>query len=457
MVTSKSIVTRTYVVIVLALLSTIFSKTLHADQTLFANDSLAIKFSTKVAFAALTTSDTNFGNGRVDFFSGVNTGDATWQEAYIKPSLSFEWEQNKNSTIYGALSVVGAGTFGDGDAGGFTGSESDVDLEYINAGWRGEVFDISFGAQDYIIGDGFLVMDGNFDAAQDGAFWALPRTAFRNSAIARFNTSPVHGEIFYLKADNIQNDTELVGINLEHTNQSYGTFGVSYLNMIDADRLTSHIPATSRHGMQVVSVRANSAKIPSWSNFIWHAEYVTQFGGAKGGGTGDFEGEAWYVEGNYSFSNIAWTPKLTYRFAHFSGDDGTDSDQDSFDPLFYSYNPARNGGWGSWFQGEIVGNYLLFNSNQENHMVKLDVYPAPKWSAGLLYFSFALDEKNYFGIPVTEDDFADEINFYVDWRPIENMYTAVAGGIAFPGDAAKQIFGNNENYTFFEFYMVYTF
>jgi hypothetical protein len=92
--------------------------------------------------------------------------------------------------------------------------------------------------------------------------------------------------------------------------------------------------------MQVVSVRANSAKIPSWSNFIWHAEYVTQFGGTKGGGTGDFEGEAWYVEGNYSFSNIAWTPKLTYRFAHFSGDDGTDSDQDSFDPLFYSYNPA---------------------------------------------------------------------------------------------------------------------
>ena len=438
------------------LLITLFSKDIHAAQTLYDKNGFIVNLNSKVAAAAFTTNNVNFGTGRVDFFNRTNTGDADWQELYIKSGLSFEWDQSGDGTIYGALSFVGAGTYGDGDAGGFTDSGTDVDLEYLNLGWRGEVFDLSFGAQDYIIGDGFILMDGNFDAAEDGAFWALPRTAFRNSAILRFNANSINGEFFYLEADNIQDDTELVGVNLEHTNEDYGTYGISYLNIIDADPFTSHIPATSRHGMQVISVRANAATIPSFPDFTWHAEYVAQFGEADGR-TGDFEGEAWYIEGNYSFSKFTWNPTFTYRYAHFSGDDGTDTNQDSFDPLFYSYNPARNGGWGSWFQGEIVGNYLLFNSNQQNHMLKFDIYPVKNWRAGLIYYSFDLDENNYFGTPVTDTHFADEINMYIDWLPSKNFYAAIAGGITFSGDAAEQVFGNNEDYTVFEIYGAYTF
>jgi hypothetical protein len=439
------------------LINTIFFQAAYAEQTLYDNNDFTVNLRVKIAAAAFTSNNTNFGIGRFDFYNHANTGDASWQEAYVNPGIRFEWDRSDYGTLYGALSFVGAGVGGDGDAGGFTKSGTDVDLEYLNLGWHNDVIDISFGAQDYIIGDGFLVMDGNFDAAEDGAFWVLPRTAFRNSAIARFNTKPIHGEIFYLKADDLQDDTELVGINIETTSETYGTFGTSYLNIIDADPVTSHIPATSRHGMNVVSVRANSAKIPGLSDFSWHAEYVKQFGEADGGRTGDFTGDAWYVEGNYSFSNFIWTPKLTYRYAYFSGDDGTDADQESFDPLFYSYNPARNGGWGSWFQGEVVGNYLLFNSNQENHMLKLDVYPAKGWSTGLIFFTFDLDEKNYFGIPVTDNHFADEINFYIDWLPKDNIYLAIAAGIAFPGDAAEQVFGDDEDYTVFEIYGSYTF
>lgn len=456
MTLSKDIFTRASIGVGSIVLTILFSKSIHAEQTVYHNDGFLVNLSAKVAAAAFTTNGVNFGTGRADFFNRANTGDADWQELYIKSGLDFEWDQGGDGTIYGALSFVGAGTYGDGDSGGFTNSGTDVDLEYLNLGWRGEVFDISFGAQDYIIGDGFIIMDGNFDAAEDGAFWALPRTAFRNSAIYRFDTSVIDGEFFYLEADNLQDDTSLVGVNLEHTNEEYGTYGIAYLNIIDADPFTSHIPATSRHGMQVISVRANAATIPGLPDFTWHSEYVAQFGEAEGR-TGDFEGEAWYVEANYSFSEFNWSPKFTYRYAHFSGDDGTDTNQDSFDPLFYSYNPARNGGWGSWFQGEIVGNYLLFNSNQNNHMLKLDVYPRKGWSAGLIYYSFDLDEKNYFGIPVTEDHFADEVNFYVDWIPKSNIYLAIAGGIAFPGSAAEQIFGDDEDYAVLEIYGAYTF
>lgn len=457
MLTTKTFFTHIFISVGSILLIGFIANDIRAEQVLLDNNGFKVKFKTRIAAAAFTTSDTNFGAGRHDFFRGGNTGDADWQEAYIKPELNFEWDQASDGTVYGAISLVGAGTFGDGDAGGFTGSERDIDLEYLNIGWRGDVFDVSFGSQDYIIGDGFIVMDGNFDAAEDGAFWSLPRKAFQNTAIFRFNTTPIKGEFFYLEADNIQDDTQLVGLNLEHTSVQYGTFGTSFLSLIDANLVTTHLPATSRHGMKVISIRANQAKIPDLPDLTLHAEYVKQFGAAEGNATGDFDGEAWYVEGNYSLSALSWNPTFTYRYAYFSGDDGTDNEQDSFDPLFYSYNPVRNGGWGSWFQGEIVGNYLLFNSNQQNHMLKFDIYPMPKWRAGLIYYSFDLDKNNYFGTPVTDDHFADEINFYIDWLPTNNFYAAVAGGIAFPGDAAEQIFGNDEDYTVFETYFTYSF
>jgi hypothetical protein len=96
-------------------------------------------------------------------------------------------------------------------------------------------------------------------------------------------------------------------------------------------------------------------------------------------------------------------------------------------------------------QGEIVGEYLLFNSNEIAHRVKLSVTPSANLSAGLTYYHFDLAEEQYFGAAVDSTDFADEVNLYVDWHnDEESLYLSALAGIAFPGDAAEEAFGTDE-------------
>jgi hypothetical protein len=125
--------------------------------------------------------------------------------------------------------------------------------------------------------------------------------------------------------------------------------------------------------------------------------------------------------------------------------------QKDFDPFFYGFSR----GWGTWFQGEIVGNYLLFNSNQTNHMVHLAASPTDALEVGALYFNFSLDKNNYFGTPVTRDDFADEINFYADWSISDRLSVSAVYGIAFPGDAAKQVFEDDKHFQLFQVLLNY--
>ncbi len=60
----------------------------------------------------------------------------------------------------------------------------------------------------------------------------------------------------------------------------------------------------------------------------------------------------------YEFASVAWTPKLSYRYASFEGDDASDAHERGLRlavPGFYD--------WGTWWQGEIAGEYFLSNSN----------------------------------------------------------------------------------------------
>ncbi len=71
------------------------------------------------------------------------------------------------------INLLTSGTFGDGDAAGFTtGDETETDFEDLYVGWRNEMFEVSAGSQNITIGDGFLV---NGDALNFGkGFEAIP-------------------------------------------------------------------------------------------------------------------------------------------------------------------------------------------------------------------------------------------------------------------------------------------
>jgi hypothetical protein len=222
-----------------------------------------------------------------------------------------------------------------------------------------------------------------------------------------------------------------------------------YFQIVDVD--SGFEADTPRDGMQVATLRLNDLRLPAHQDLGIHAQYAHEFGHGE---NVDFDAQAFYVEPFYEFSTLPWTPTLAYRFAWFSGDaDPDDDERRDFDPLFYDYSR----GWGTWVQGEITGEYLLFNSNQVNHMVHLAAYPTDEIGIGALYFHFDLEEKNYFGTPVGERDFADEVNLYVDWTLNDNVYLGALYGVAFPGDAAEEVFSDADPFQLFSVYAVLSF
>jgi hypothetical protein len=88
---------------------------------------------------------------------------------------------------------------------------------------------------------------------------------------------------------------------------------------------------------------------------------------------------------------------LSYRYAYFSGNDPDSSKSEDFDPLFYGLYESDPGGeneqveWGTWIQGEIIGEFVLLNSNLKTHTVRLRAYPLDELWFNLIYYRFLLD------------------------------------------------------------------
>ena len=377
------------------------------------------------------------------------------RKPHIKPYLSFATRDG----IYGDVSVVGAATFFDGDAAAFTrGGDGSFDIETAQLGWRSgaanddtqrPVIDISFGRQTLDIGDGFLIDDGNFDLRNDGGVWLVPRQAFQRSLVARLDYRAMHCDLFFLEADPDSDETALAGGNFEYQFTRGGHLGLLYARILDTD--TPRLFGI-REGMNVLSARVNGLRFAVLPQVAWWGEATREFGNGR---FGRINASAWYGEAIYHFDHLPWQPRLSYRYAWFSGDgQPSDNVRRDFDPLFYGFDKRS---WGTWFQGEVTGGWLLFNNNQRNHLVHLAANPLPQVTVGMIGGRFSLVADNYRGIPVTARHFGDEFNIYTDWVISKNLTLSAAYGVMFPGQAAVQGIGDDETFHLVEMGLYFSF
>lgn len=138
--------------------------------------------------------------------------------------------------------------------------------------------------------------DGNNDAFQDGAYWLIPRNAFEESAVLRFNTKPIRGDVFYLRADRDHDRAQFAGLNVEYIKNKFGTIGGAYMNFFDAEN-----SVMTRDGMQLADVRFKFDTIPYLPNVTFAGEYAKQFGETRGR---DINAFGWHLTGRYDFKNI---------------------------------------------------------------------------------------------------------------------------------------------------------
>lgn len=398
--------------------------------------------------ASITTRNVNFGLGRIDLRSGENDGSKIgWQEFYLKPGITLDYSVQPGFGLLAGASVIGATTFGDGDAGGFTrSSDGEWSAEELYAGLRAGEWTFTAGRQNYMIGTGFIVMDGNLDLFDDGAYWLAPRTAFKDSAILAWDHGPLQAQTFSLRTDDELGDFRMTGANLDYNLDDQVTLGAMAMKV---DSLASQGAATVRRdGMQVYNVRALRGKLPGLPALTLNGEYALE----RGSGDGvDYDANAWYAQADYALDSLPLKPVIGYRYASFSGDsDPNDNRQKAWDPLSKGFVD-----WGTWLVGDVVGNYLLFNSNEKVQQFSIKSHLSETLTLGAIHYQFWLDEKNYQGVAVSDRRFADESVIFLDWAPTPTFYTSLSYNWVNPKAAAKEVFGDDKNFSALELYFTY--
>jgi len=428
-----------------------------AEMPSFKSGDLSVTTTLELGSYFNDTNNARFGAGVSDYRdSTTHNKDTNWFEFSAKPGVNVEYKTSRGELYATGQLLLNHST--GRDAGGFSRQgDGGLSIEQSYFGWRSSdlieegkdtSIDLSVGSQNFDIGDGFLVFDGNTEITDDGTYWLGPRRAFQNSGIAKLDMGPISTQAFYLKSDKHSDSTQTLGANIDYKNEDYGTFGFTYLDVIDANERYN----TNRDGRQTANARVMLTPFPDHKDIALNAEYVQQFGES---GNTDIDANAYYINPSYTFSSVPWTPRFSYRYAQWSGDKlGTDSSE-GYDPLFYGFS-----GFGNWLQGEIAGNFYLFNQNQVSQMVDVSVNPTDDSQINLMYFDHNLDEGHYYNTAVTDKNFMQEVNLVAQYTPNDWLYVGGVYGVAKANGGAEQalgIQGQSETQHMFEIFAVLTF
>lgn len=348
-------------------------------------------------------------------------------------------------TLYGGLTGFYAGSALGTDAAGTNADPnavSEASFERYVVGWRSgdaiagldaDAIDLSIGKQTYQIGSGFLFWDAGSDGGERGAFYIGPYQSFERTAVARFSSFGVTANLAYLSPNDRPNtNTELWTSDLAYAREGLGHVGIGFSHIFKSDLET-------RDGMNVWSIRADLTPLAGLAvlpGLTLKGEYAYEENGDA------LRADGWYGEIGYDFSALAaWSPYLSYRYAAFSGDSPDSSRDQGFDPLFYGFSD-----WGTWFQGEILGEYVLLNQNLKSHTVRLRLQPTEALTLNFLYYRFLIDQPGSFG--TTSDDFADEVDVVVDYTLTDNVSFSLVGAWSSPNTAAKEFTGGDDDWIY---------
>jgi hypothetical protein len=403
-----------------------------AEQTLYRNPErdAALVLNLDAIGAWYQSEDAWFGESEPFLGAPVDR----WAELGVEPTLSFETRAGRGR-LFAALSGVYTSTVSD-DASGSTVGLADTDaltLEQAHVGWRlddvfaaldGDALSITAGRLDYSIGTGLLVDDGGADGGDRGGWYLGMRKAFSQSLVASLDSETWLVQVFHLRNQPRADDTrgEARGANVEYRFGDSAALGTSYLR-VDTDEPLFEI-------LDVYSARAS---FRADKGFELAAEYVDE-------GSGQIDATGYYAQVGYRFDLRPWTPELRFRRARFTGDDPATAVDERFREIAYGMTD-----WGSWYQGEITGEYALGNGNLESRLARLTLAPSADVTFDVLYYRFTLDQPASFG--AAADDWGDELDFTVEWAATNAIAVTGMLGVLRPGDAAEQIVGGRSDWS----------
>jgi len=372
----------------------------------------------------------------------------SWFEGSVKAGLSGVYATDSSAEFYGAFSGVGERTYG--TAPSLVGEDANsFGVEDFNVGWRSgnslggkeNLLDFTVGRARYRLGHGMLLWDGASEGGSRGGYWTNQRQAFEMAAIGRYKPGNHTVEAFYLDKDDLpeaNSSSKLSGVNYEYAIGEETTLGVTYM-----DWSANPAERPERDGLAVYDLRAFTAPFGGLRGLSFEFEYAIEDNGLL------LDSTAWNLLGAYQVEG-GWRPKFSYRYAIFEGDDPGTAANEAFDGLFTGFYD-----WGTWWQGEVAGEYFVSNSNLISHQLRVHVTPKESISTGLMLFDFQLDNAASAG--VTADDVALELDWYMDWAVNDNFLVSFVVALAEPGDAVQQTSGRDDTFLYGMVFAAYSY
>ena len=371
---------------------------------------------------------------------------SNWMEGFVKGGFDGVYKLSGGSELYGKLTGVGERTY-NAPPPLVGGEASSFDLEDAYIGWRsgsslglGEnAVDFVVGRTQYKLGHGLILYDGGSEGGSRGGFWSGARKAFEFAAIGTVKAGNTKIEAFYLDKNELpesDSHSTTYGLNFEYSWNEDNTLGATYMEW------SANALRPERDGEAVWDARAFLAPFPSLKALSFELEYVKEDNGAR------LDSSAWNALVAWQFDG-AWKPKISYRYAVFEGDDPNTPKNEAFDGLLTGFYD-----WGSWWQGEIAGEYFASNSNLVSNQLRVHVKPNDAIGTGLILYDFKLDQS----VPgVTSKDLATELDWYTDWTVNDNFTVSFVAAFATPGDAVKQEFNRTDDFWYGMVYVAYTY
>ncbi len=365
-----------------------------------------------------------------------------WTEGFVEFGLAGAAQLGDSPFyLYGALTGLTSWTRGQdffrGDPRTSTGLEKAyAGLLYVDPE-TGNSLDVSLGRQTVTLNDGFLIhfVRGAANAGVRGASYIGARTANDFSAVASGRFGPWSFKAFTIDPDElprVDSRSTFAGVNLRYAITPNLSVDGSWITI---PRSTSTFATPDgrrlpREGLQTLAghLRWNRA---FGIDGLWLESEVAHQSHDR------YPMSAWAAYGlvGYQAADLPWSPSLSYRFAHATGDNPATQRYERFDPLLST-------GLGNWLQGVIFGK-ITANANLAVHRLQFNLVPAPTLNVTFDWHLLRAPERNNLGSNpaisrLTSSDIGQEFSLTGRWAINRNLYLQTIGSIGVPGKALRE-------------------
>ena len=304
-------------------------------------------------------------------------------------------------------------------------------------------YNVMAGRKRFTIGKGMLLTTTSANGGERAALQANARWAADFLGLARFRYDNTMVEFFYLDPDELpllDTGTTFAGVNIEFEPRNNLEAGLSFIAAPDGDfRYFGPNGETvgTREGLRVYNARFDyTPRGLGQTGPYFAGEFALQR-------NQNFDMEAYggSLEFGYSFQNSRWSPTVSYRYGHFTGDD-PDTDE------FERWDPMLSGGGGELWIQSVNHFKAVQNSNVKSHRLQAILRPVPKVQLVPQLWAFYADSlTNVGGNPalgfLQDDEYGYEANITAKWFANRNIY--VHGHVAYtwPGEGTKLALDND--------------